>query len=60
MMKIGETHITLNGAMEQRRCVDLTYNSCRNSIKKYDNASYYYDHYNDLMRACPKSCGLCK
>ena len=42
-----------------RRCADLTYDSCRDSIKMYDNGSVYYDYYTELMRACPKSCGLC-
>ena len=42
-----------------RRCVDLTYDSCRASVYKHTNGTRYYGHYTELMRACPKSCGLC-
>ena len=42
------------------RCVDLTYDLCRNSVVKNYDGSYYYDYYTEVMSACPKSCGLCK
>ena len=49
----------IKGGLGTRRCADLTYDSCRNSIKFYNGANYY-GWYTELMRACPKSCGLCK
>ena len=50
----------IESGLGTKRCVDLSYDSCRDSVKKYDNGSLYYDYYTELMRACPKSCGLCK
>ena len=50
----------IKGGHGTRRCIDLTYDSCRNSERRYDNGSIYIDYYTEVMSACPKSCGLCK